>query len=114
MILGCGGFDFIVVLFVEVLDVEFCEIWIDVIGVYIIDLCIIEVVYFLLEFSFEEVVEMVIFGVKVLYFVIMELVLCKDIKVFVGLSKELEKGGMWIVCDCEYELFYCVIICCKE
>lgn len=112
--LGCGGLDFMVVLFVEVFDVELCEIWIDVIGVYIIDLCIILVVYLLFEFSFEEVVEMVIFGVKVLYFVIMEFVFCKDIKVFVGFSKELEKGGIWIVCDCEYELLYCVIICCKE
>lgn len=48
------------------------------------------------EISFSEVLEMVNFGVKILYLFILFLVVCYGIFVFVGLLKELEKGGIWI------------------
>lgn len=88
------------------------EIWIDVFGIYIIDFCIVFNVVLIVEISFSEVFEMVNFGVKIFYFLILLLVLWYDIFVFVGLLKELEKGGIWI-CKCvESLLFFRVLILC--
>lgn len=65
-------------------------IWIDVLGIYIIDFCVELNVKCIDIMVFNEVVEMVIFGVKVFYFVILLFVVCSNILVFVGLSKVLE------------------------
>lgn len=89
MILGCGGLDYSVVLFVEVINVKSVYIWIDVVGIFSIDLCLCVKVSLIVCLSFDEVVEMVMFGVKVLYFVIILFVSCSYISVFVGLSCEL-------------------------
>jgi aspartate kinase len=104
--LGRGGSDFTAALLAEALDAETCEIWTDVIGVYTTDPRITAAARPLPELSFEEAAEMATFGAKVLHPATMEPALRKNIKVFVGSSKEPEKGGTWIVRDCTTEPSY--------
>lgn len=56
----------IVVVFVVVFGVECCDIYMDVDGVYIIDLCVCEKVCKFDKIVFEEMLELVFLGVKVL------------------------------------------------
>ena len=112
--LGRGGSDFTAALLAEALDAKACEIWTDVIGVYTTDPRITEAARPLPELSFEEAAEMATFGAKVLHPATMEPALRKNIKVFVGSSKEPEKGGTWIVKDCEHEPPYRAITRRKE
>jgi len=104
--LGRGGSDFTAALLAEALDAETCEIWTDVIGVYTTDPRITAAARPLPELSFEEAAEMATFGAKVLHPATMEPALRKNIKVFVGSSREPEKGGTWIVRDCKTEPSY--------
>lgn len=104
--LGRGGSDFTAALLAEALDAQTCEIWTDVIGVYTTDPRITDKARPLPELSFEEAAEMATFGAKVLHPATMEPALRQDIKVFVGSSREPEKGGTWIVRDCENEPAY--------
>jgi aspartate kinase len=101
--LGRGGSDFTAALLAEGLGAKTCEIWTDVIGVYTTDPRITNKAKPLPELSFEEAAEMATFGAKVLHPATMEPALRQNIKVFVGSSKEPEKGGTWIVRDCEHE-----------
>jgi len=101
--LGRGGSDFTAALLAEALSAETCEIWTDVIGVYTTDPRITDKARPLPELSFEEAAEMATFGAKVLHPATMEPALRQNIRVFVGSSKEPEKGGTWIVRDCEHE-----------
>ncbi|MEW9799568.1 lysine-sensitive aspartokinase 3 [Alteromonas sp. CYL-A6] len=112
--LGRGGSDFTAALLAEALDAEACEIWTDVTGVYTTDPRITPAARPLPELSFEEAAEMATFGAKVLHPATMEPALRKDIKVFVGSSKEPEKGGTWIMRDCEHEPPYRAITRRKE
>lgn len=112
--LGRGGSDFTAALLAEALDAQSCEIWTDVIGVYTTDPRITASARPLPELSFEEAAEMATFGAKVLHPATMEPALRQDIKVFVGSSKEPEKGGTWIVRDCQYEPSYRAITRRKE
>jgi aspartate kinase len=112
--LGRGGSDFTAALLAEAMNAEACEIWTDVIGVYTTDPRITDTARPLPELSFEEAAEMATFGAKVLHPATMEPALRKDIKVFVGSSKEPEKGGTWIVRDCEFEPPYRAITRRKE
>ena len=91
--LGRGGSDFTAALLAEAMNAEACEIWTDVIGVYTTDPRITDTARPLPELSFEEAAEMATFGAKVLHPATMEPALRKNIKVFVGSSKEPEKGG---------------------
>lgn len=101
--LGRGGSDFTAALLAEALDADTCEIWTDVIGVYTTDPRITDKARPLPELSFEEAAEMATFGAKVLHPATMEPALRKDISVFVGSSKEPEKGGTWIKRNCQHE-----------
>ncbi|MBT1451049.1 lysine-sensitive aspartokinase 3 [Glaciecola sp. XM2] len=101
--LGRGGSDFTAALLAEALNASTCEIWTDVIGVYTTDPRITDKAKPLPELSFEEAAEMATFGAKVLHPATMEPALRRDIKVFVGSSKEPEKGGTWIRRNCEHE-----------
>ncbi len=101
--LGRGGSDFTAALLAEALDAQSCEIWTDVVGVYTTDPRITDAARPLPELSFEEAAEMANFGAKVLHPATMEPALRKNIKVFVGSSREPEKGGTWIVRDCADE-----------
>lgn len=112
--LGRGGSDFTAALLAEGLGANTCEIWTDVIGVYTTDPRITDAARPLPELSFEEAAEMATFGAKVLHPATMEPALRKNIKVFVGSSREPEKGGTWIVKDCEVEPFYRAITLRKE
>ena len=104
--LGRGGSDFTAALLAEAIDAATCEIWTDVIGVYTTDPRITDKARPLPELSFEEAAEMATFGAKVLHPATMEPALRQNIKVFVGSSREPEKGGTWIVRDCEVEPSY--------
>ncbi|MBT0585269.1 lysine-sensitive aspartokinase 3 [Alteromonas oceanisediminis] len=104
--LGRGGSDFTAALIAEALDAKSCEIWTDVIGVYTTDPRITKAAKPLPELSFEEAAEMATFGAKVLHPATMEPALRRDIPVFVGSSREPEKGGTWIVKDCQHEPAY--------
>nr|WP_297347217.1 lysine-sensitive aspartokinase 3 [uncultured Glaciecola sp.] len=104
--LGRGGSDFTAALLAEAIDAETCEIWTDVIGVYTTDPRITDKARPLSELSFEEAAEMATFGAKVLHPATMEPALRQDIKVFVGSSREPDKGGTWIVRNCEHEPSY--------
>jgi aspartate kinase len=112
--LGRGGSDFTAALLAEALNADTCEIWTDVIGVYTTDPRITNAARPLPELSFEEAAEMAIFGAKVLHPATMEPALRQDIKVFVGSSREPEKGGTWIVRNCESEPSYRAITRRKE
>ncbi|GBL06115.1 lysine-sensitive aspartokinase 3 [Glaciecola sp. KUL10] len=112
--LGRGGSDFTAALLAEALGAQTCEIWTDVIGVYTTDPRITEQARPLPELSFEEAAEMATFGAKVLHPATMEPALRQNIKVFVGSSREPEKGGTWIVRDCEHEPAYRAITRRKE
>lgn len=112
--LGRGGSDFTAALLAEALDAQTCEIWTDVIGVYTTDPRITAAARPLPELSFEEAAEMATFGAKVLHPATMEPALRRDIKVFVGSSREPEKGGTWIVRDCITEPSYRAITRRKE
>lgn len=101
--LGRGGSDFTAALLAEALEAKTCEIWTDVIGVYTTDPRITDKARPLPELSFEEAAEMATFGAKVLHPATMEPALRQNILVFVGSSKEPEKGGTWIKRDCESE-----------
>ncbi|WP_412972288.1 lysine-sensitive aspartokinase 3 [Glaciecola sp. MF2-115] len=104
--LGRGGSDFTAALLAEAVDAQTCEIWTDVIGVYTTDPRITDKARPLPELSFEEAAEMATFGAKVLHPATMEPALRQDIKVFVGSSREPDKGGTWIVRDCKHEPAY--------
>lgn len=64
--MGRGGLDISVVVFVVGIVVDWCDIYMDVDGVYIIDFRIVDSVWCLEKIVFEEMLEMVFFGVKVL------------------------------------------------
>ena len=104
--LGRGGSDFTAALLAEAIDAQTCEIWTDVLGVYTTDPRITGKASPLPELSFEEAAEMATFGAKVLHPATMEPALRQDIKVFVGSSREPEKGGTWIVRDCVHQPAY--------
>lgn len=112
--LGRGGSDFTAALLAEALGAQTCEIWTDVIGVYTTDPRITEQARPLPELSFEEAAEMATFGAKVLHPATMEPALRQNIRVFVGSSREPEKGGTWIVRDCKHEPAYRAITRRKE
>ena len=112
--LGRGGSDFTAALLAEALRAQVCEIWTDVAGVYTTDPRIAEKAHPLPELSFEEAAEMATFGAKVLHPATMEPALRQDVKVFVGSSKEPQKGGTWIMKDCENEPPYRAITRRKE
>jgi aspartate kinase len=112
--LGRGGSDFTAALLADALSAQSCEIWTDVVGVYTTDPRITDAARPLPELSFEEAAEMANFGAKVLHPATMEPALRKDIKVFVGSSREPEKGGTWIVKDCKEEPPYRAITRRKE
>ncbi|AWL13101.1 Aspartate kinase [Saliniradius amylolyticus] len=104
--LGRGGSDYTAALLAEALGAETCEIWTDVTGVYTTDPRITEKARPLPELSFEEAAEMATFGAKVLHPATMVPAVRRDIAVFVGSSREPEKGGTWIKRDCEHEPHY--------
>ncbi|NAX19432.1 MULTISPECIES: lysine-sensitive aspartokinase 3 [unclassified Vibrio] len=94
--LGRGGSDYSAALIAEAVQASGLEIWTDVPGIYTTDPRIAPKAAPIAEISFSEASEMANFGAKILHPSTLLPALRHDIPVFVGSSKEPEKGGTWI------------------
>ncbi|HHX8563647.1 lysine-sensitive aspartokinase 3 [Vibrio sp. RM-44-3] len=94
--LGRGGSDYSAALIAESVKAAGLEIWTDVPGIYTTDPRIAPKASPIPEISFSEASEMANFGAKILHPSTLVPALRYDIPVFVGSSKEPEKGGTWI------------------
>ena len=94
--LGRGGSDYSAALIAEAVQASGLEIWTDVPGIYTTDPRIAPNAAPIAEISFSEASEMANFGAKILHPSTLLPALRHDIPVFVGSSKEPEKGGTWI------------------
>ncbi|KIP68913.1 aspartate kinase [Vibrio harveyi] len=94
--LGRGGSDYSAALIAEGVKAAGLEIWTDVPGIYTTDPRIAPKASPIPEISFSEASEMANFGAKILHPSTLVPALRHDIPVFVGSSKEPEKGGTWI------------------
>ncbi|WP_076416674.1 lysine-sensitive aspartokinase 3 [Shewanella sp. UCD-KL12] len=94
--LGRGGSDYSAALLAEALKATAVEIWTDVAGIYTTDPRIAPKASPIAEISFNEAAEMATFGAKVLHPATILPAVRQKIQVFVGSSKEPERGGTWI------------------
>ncbi|GIU13355.1 lysine-sensitive aspartokinase 3 [Shewanella morhuae] len=94
--LGRGGSDYSAALLAEALRASAVEIWTDVAGIYTTDPRLAPNAFPIAEISFSEAAEMATFGAKVLHPATILPAVRQQIQVFVGSSKEPEKGGTWI------------------
>lgn len=91
--LGRGGSDFSAALLAEALNANNLAIWTDVVGIFTTDPRITSQARALPEISFGEAAEMATFGAKILHPATLIPAMRHNIPVFVGSSKEPEKGG---------------------
>lgn len=98
MMLGCGGFDMFVVVLVVAFKVDECQIYMDVDGVYIIDFWVVGSVCRLDCIIFEEMLEMVSQGLKVLQICLVEFVGKYNVLLWVLFSFE-DGFGILIIVD---------------
>jgi len=94
--LGRGGSDYSAALLAEALNAENLAIWTDVVGIFTTDPRITDQARAIKEISFGEAAEMATFGAKILHPATLIPAMRKNIPVFVGSSKEPEKGGTLI------------------
>ncbi len=94
--LGRGGSDYSAALIAEAVDATGLEIWTDVPGIYTTDPRIAPQAKPIQEISFSEASEMANFGAKILHPSTLLPALRHEIPVFVGSSKEPERGGTWV------------------
>lgn len=94
--LGRGGSDYSAALLAEALDASNLAIWTDVVGIFTTDPRITEQARAIKEISFGEAAEMATFGAKILHPATLIPAMRHNIPVFVGSSKEPEKGGTQI------------------
>ncbi|WP_300176726.1 lysine-sensitive aspartokinase 3 [uncultured Aliivibrio sp.] len=94
--LGRGGSDYSAALIAESVKASGLEIWTDVPGIYTTDPRIASKASPIPEISFSEASEMANYGAKILHPSTLLPALRHQIPVFVGSSKEPEKGGTWI------------------
>ncbi|MBL4942118.1 MAG: lysine-sensitive aspartokinase 3 [Colwellia sp.] len=94
--LGRGGSDYSAALLAEALNANNLAIWTDVVGIFTTDPRITEQARAIKEISFGEAAEMATFGAKILHPATLIPAMRKNIPVFVGSSKEPEKGGTQI------------------
>ncbi|MCH7421049.1 lysine-sensitive aspartokinase 3 [Shewanella sp. MM_2022_3] len=94
--LGRGGSDYSAALLAEALKASAVEIWTDVAGIYTTDPRLAPNAHPIAEISFNEAAEMATFGAKVLHPATILPAVRQQIQVFVGSSKEPERGGTWI------------------
>nr|WP_245879863.1 lysine-sensitive aspartokinase 3 [Vibrio gangliei] len=94
--LGRGGSDYSAALIAEAVKASGLEIWTDVPGIYTTDPRIAPKATPIPEISFSEASEMANFGAKILHPSTLLPALRHQIPVFVGSSREPEKGGTWI------------------
>ncbi|MDT0605283.1 lysine-sensitive aspartokinase 3 [Thalassotalea castellviae] len=91
--LGRGGSDYSAALIAEALNASSLAIWTDVVGIFTTDPRITDQARAIKEISFGEAAEMATFGAKILHPATLIPAMRKNIPVFVGSSKEPEKGG---------------------
>lgn len=91
--LGRGGSDYSAALLAEALDATKLAIWTDVEGIFTTDPRITDQARSIPEISFGEAAEMATFGAKILHPATLIPAMRQNIPVFVGSSKEPEKGG---------------------
>ncbi|XQW86696.1 lysine-sensitive aspartokinase 3 [Thalassotalea piscium] len=94
--LGRGGSDYSAALLAEALDASNLAIWTDVVGIFTTDPRITDQARAIKEISFGEAAEMATFGAKILHPATLIPAMRHNIPVFVGSSKEPEKGGTCI------------------
>jgi aspartate kinase len=94
--LGRGGSDYSAALLAEALNAKSLAIWTDVVGIFTTDPRITEQARAIKEISFGEAAEMATFGAKILHPATLIPAMRHNIPVFVGSSKEPEKGGTQI------------------
>ena len=94
--LGRGGSDYSAALLGEALDVATISIWTDVPGVFTTDPRVVKNAKPIPELTYIEAAEMANFGAKVLHPSTMVPAVRRAIPIFVGSSKEPEKGGTWV------------------
>jgi len=91
--LGRGGSDYSAALIAEALNADNLSIWTDVVGIFTTDPRITDQARAIKEISFGEAAEMATFGAKILHPATLIPAMRSNIPVFVGSSKEPEKGG---------------------
>ena len=91
--LGRGGSDYSAALLAEALNANDLAIWTDVVGIFTTDPRITSQARAIEEISFGEAAEMATFGAKILHPATLIPAMRHNIPVFVGSSKEPEKGG---------------------
>ncbi|GLX76748.1 aspartokinase [Thalassotalea insulae] len=91
--LGRGGSDYSAALLAEALTANNLAIWTDVVGIFTTDPRITDQARSIKEISFGEAAEMATFGAKILHPATLIPAMRQNIPVFVGSSKEPEKGG---------------------
>ena len=94
--LGRGGSDYSAALLAEALNADKLAIWTDVVGIFTTDPRITAQARAIPEISFGEAAEMATFGAKILHPATLIPAMRHNIPVFVGSSKEPEKGGTQI------------------
>jgi len=94
--LGRGGSDYSAALLAESLNAGNLAIWTDVVGIFTTDPRITDHARAIKEISFGEAAEMATFGAKILHPATLIPAMRQNIPVFVGSSKEPEKGGTQI------------------
>ncbi|WP_448212134.1 lysine-sensitive aspartokinase 3 [Colwellia sp. MEBiC06753] len=94
--LGRGGSDYSAALLAEALEATNLSIWTDVVGIFTTDPRITDQARSIPEISFGEAAEMATFGAKILHPATLIPAMRTNIPVFVGSSKEPEKGGTLI------------------
>lgn len=94
--LGRGGSDYSAAILAEALNADNLAIWTDVAGIFTTDPRITAKASPIPELSFGEAAEMATFGAKILHPATLIPAMRKNIPVFVGSSKEPEKGGTYI------------------
>ncbi|WP_093328346.1 lysine-sensitive aspartokinase 3 [Thalassotalea agarivorans] len=91
--LGRGGSDYSAALLAEALNADNLAIWTDVVGIFTTDPRITAQARAIDEISFGEAAEMATFGAKILHPATLIPAMRCNIPVFVGSSKEPERGG---------------------
>ncbi|MBU2870842.1 lysine-sensitive aspartokinase 3 [Colwellia sp. E2M01] len=95
--LGRGGSDYSAALLAEALKASNLSVWTDVVGIFTTDPRITDQARAIKEISFGEAAEMATFGAKILHPATLIPAMRCNIPVFVGSSKEPEKGGTQIM-----------------
>jgi aspartate kinase len=94
--LGRGGSDYSAALLAEAINAKSVHIWTDVVGIFSTDPRLCSKATPIARLSFDEAAEMATFGAKVLHPATILPASRSHINVFVGSSREPQRGGTWI------------------